>query len=176
MNFEVILNGIPAYAKDIKLNLSSMVTNHSALTDSQFVGSVLVAAIASKNSGLTKFINQAIAENLQEKELDAVRAAAAIMGMTNIYYRFTDLVDDPSYATMPAGLRMNILRDPGVDKLDFEMWSLIASIIGGCHKCVSSHEQQLIKHGVSKETVQLLAKIAAVIHSLSCIHTIETSK
>jgi alkyl hydroperoxide reductase subunit D len=74
---------------------------------------------------------------------------------------------------MPAGLRMNILRDPGVDKLDFEMWSLVASVIGGCHKCVSSHEQQLIKHGISKETVQLLAKIAAVVHSLSCIHSIE---
>lgn len=176
MNFEVILNGIPAYAKDIKLNLSSMVTNHSALSDSQFAGSVLVAAIASKNSGLTKLVNQAVDETLQENELDAVRAAAAIMGMTNIYYRFTDLVDDPSYATMPAGLRMNILRDPGVDKLDFEMWSLVASVIGGCHKCVSSHEKQLIKHGISKETVQLLAKIAAVIHSLSCIHTIEISK
>ena len=113
MNFEVILNGIPAYAKDIKLNLSSMVTNHPALTDSQFAGSVLVAAIASKNSGLTKFINQAIAENLQEKGTRR-SAAAAIMGMTNIYYRFLQiLVDDPSYATMPAGLRMNILRDPG---------------------------------------------------------------
>ncbi len=176
MNFETILNGIPAYAKDIKLNLSSMVTNHSALTDSQFAGSILVAAISTKNNGLTKLVNQAIAETLQEKELEAVRSAAAIMGMTNIYYRFTDLVDDPSYATMPAGLRMNILRDPGVDKLDFEMWSLVASVIGGCHKCVSSHEQQLIKHGISKETVQLLAKIAAVIHSLSCIHTIEISK
>jgi alkyl hydroperoxide reductase subunit D len=56
------------------------------------------------------------------------------------------------------------------------MWSLVASVIGGCQKCVSSHEQQLIKHGISKETVQLLAKIAAVIHSLSCIHTIEVSK
>jgi alkyl hydroperoxide reductase subunit D len=176
MNFEAILNGIPAYAKDIKLNLSSMVTNHSTLSDSQFAGAVLVAAIATKNSGLTKLVNQAVAGTLQGSELEAVRAAVAIMGMTNIYYRFTDLVDDPSYATMPAGLRMNILRDPGVDKLDFEMWSLVASVIGGCHKCVSSHEQQLIKHGISKETIQLLAKIAAVIHSLSCIHTIEVSK
>ena len=173
MNFEAILNGIPAYAKDIKLNLSSMLANHSVLSDSQFAGAILVAAISTKNSGLTKLVNQAVAEQLQVQELDAVRAAAAIMGMTNIYYRFTDLVDDPSYATMPAGLRMNILRDPGVDKRDFEMWSLVASVIGGCHKCVSSHEQQLIKHGISKETVQLLAKIAAVVHSLSCIHSIE---
>ena len=88
MNFEAILNGIPAYAKDIKLNLSSMITNHSTLSDSQFVGAVLVAAIATKNSGLTKLVNQAVAGILQGSELEAVRAAVAIMGMTNIYYRF----------------------------------------------------------------------------------------
>ena len=84
MNFEAILNGIPAYAKDIKLNLSSMVTNHSTISDSQFAGAALVAAISTKNSGLTKLINQAVAGTLQENELDAVRAAAAIMGMKPI--------------------------------------------------------------------------------------------
>ena len=86
------------------------------------------------------------------------------------------MVDDASYTTMQAGLRMNILRDPGVDKIDFEIWSLVVSIIGGCHKCVSAHEQQLIKHGITKETVQLLAKIAAIMHSLACVQVIEISK
>lgn len=176
MNFETVLNGIPDYAKDIKLNLSSMVNNHAGLTDSQFAGAVLVAAIATKNSVLTKYMTQAVANQLSENEINAVYAAAAIMGMTNIYYRFTDLVDDPSYSTMAAGLRMNILRDPGVDKIDFEIWSLVASVIGGCHKCVSSHEQQLIKHGIAKEIVQSLAKIAAVVNSLSCVQIIEISK
>ncbi|MDD3266524.1 MAG: carboxymuconolactone decarboxylase family protein [Burkholderiales bacterium] len=176
MNFETILNGIPDYAKDIKLNFSSMINNHAGLTDSQFAGAVLVAAIATKNGVLTKYVHQAVLTQLADNEFNAVHAAAAIMGMTNIYYRFTDLVADTSYSTMAAGLRMNILRDPGVDKIDFEMWSLVASVIGGCHKCVSSHEQQLIKHEVAKETVQLLAKIAAVINSLSCIQIIEVSK
>ena len=176
MNFETILAGIPDYAKDIKLNLSSLINNHSPLNDNQFAGSVLAAAIACKNPALAKYVSQAVSEQLAPNELSAVHSAVAIMGMTNIYYRFTDLVDDASYAAMPAGLRMNILRDPGVDKIDFEMWSLAVSIIGGCHKCVSAHEQQLIKHGISTETIQLLAKIAAVIHSLACIHTIEISK
>lgn len=176
MNFENILTSVPDYAKDIKLNLSSLVNNHTPLSDNQFAGSVLAAAIATKNATVVKYVNQAVNTQLTANELNAVHAAVAIMGMTNIYYRFTDLVDDPSYATMPAGLRMNILRDPGVDKIYFEMWSLVVSIIGGCHKCVSSHEQQLIKHGITKETVQLLAKIAAVVHSLSCVQIIEVSK
>lgn len=176
MNFETILNGIPDYAKDIKLNLSSMINNHTGLTDIQFAGSVLVAAIATKNGALTKYITQAVATQLADNELHAVHAAASIMGMTNIYYRFTDLVDDASYSTMAAGLRMNILRDPGVDKVDFEMWSFVASVIGGCHKCVSSHEQQLIKNGITKEAVQLLAKIASIVNSLACIQIIEINK
>lgn len=176
MNFETILTNIPDYAKDIKLNLSSLINNHSPLNDSQFAGSVLAAAIACKNTALAKYVTQAVITQLEPNEMNAVHSAVAIMGMTNIYYRFTDLVDDTSYTTMPAGLRMNILRDPGVNKIDFEMWSLVVSVIGGCHKCVSSHEQQLIKHGITKETVQLLAKIASIVHSLACVQVIEISK
>jgi lipoyl-dependent peroxiredoxin subunit D len=92
------------------------------------------------------------------------------MAMTNIYYRFTDLVEDSSYGKMPAGLRMNIMRDHGVDKIDFELWSLAISIINGCSMCISSHEKQLINHGVSKETIQLIAKIAATTHALARTH------
>lgn len=176
MNFETILTNIPDYAKDIKLNLSSLINNHSPLNDSQFAGSVLAAALACKNTALAKYVTQAVITQLEPNEMNAVHSAVAIMGMTNIYYRFTDLVDDTSYTTMPAGLRMNILRDPGVNKIDFEMWSLVVSVIGGCHKCVSSHEQQLIKHGITKETVQLLAKIASIVHSLACVQVIEISK
>lgn len=176
MNFETILNAIPDYAKDIKLNLSSLLNNHSDLTEVQFAGSILVATIATKNTILSKHVHQALGDALQAEEINAAHAAATIMAMTNIYYRFQDLVSDPSYATMPAGLRMNILRSPGVPQIDFEMWSLVASVINGCHKCVTAHEQQIVKHGIAKETVQLLAKIAAVIHALASVQLIEASK
>jgi alkyl hydroperoxide reductase subunit D len=176
MNFENILTAIPDYAKDIKLNLSSLANNHTPLSEQQFAGSVLVASIASKNTILSKHIHNAIGDQLTAEETAAAHAAATIMAMTNIYYRFQDLVSDPSYSTMPAGLRMNILRAPGVAAIDFETWSLVASIINGCHKCVTAHEQQLIKHGITKETIQLLAKIAAVIHSLATVQLIEASK
>lgn len=176
MNFETIITNIPDYAKDIKLNFSSLINNHSPLNDSQFAGSILAASLACKNTALAKYVTQAVITLLEPNEMNAVHSAVAIMGMTNIYYRFTDLVDDTSYTTMPAGLRMNILRDPGVNKIDFEMWSLVVSVLGGCHKCVSSHEQQLIKHGITKETVQLLAKIASIVHSLACVQVIEISK
>ena len=67
----------------------------------------------------------------------AARAAAAIMGMNNIYYRFLHLVEDAEYQTMPARLRMNVIGNPGIDKLDFELLSLAVSAVNGCGLCVT---------------------------------------
>ena len=70
------------------------------------------------------------------------------MGMNNIYYRFLHLVEDGEYQTMPARLRMNVIGNPGIDKLDFELISLAVSAVNGCGLCVTSHEQKLREEGV----------------------------
>ena len=41
--------------------------------------------------------------------------------MNNIYYRFVHLSNDKSFSTMPAKLRMNVIGNPGIDKVDFEL-------------------------------------------------------
>jgi alkyl hydroperoxide reductase subunit D len=89
------------------------------------------------------------------------------MAMNNIYYRFTHLASDPDYATMPARLRMNVIANPGVEKADFELWSLAVSAINGCGKCIDAHDQVLRKAGVSREAVQQAVRIAAVIHAVA---------
>ena len=73
----------------------------------------------------------------------AARAAASIMAMNNIYYRFTHLASAPDYKTLPARLRMNVIGKPGVDKADFELWCLAVSAINGCGVCIDSHEKIL---------------------------------
>lgn len=166
MNIEQILNRIPEYAKDIKLNLSSLVNNHGTMNDTQFYGTILASALASKNSSLTKEIEAIIKPLLDETNCNAVKSAANLMAMNNIYYRFTDLIEDPEYLKMSAGLRMNALRDhAGANGTDFEIWSLAVSVINGCSMCISSHAKQLEKQGVSRDTIQLTAKIAAIIHA-----------
>ncbi len=90
------------------------------------------------------------------------RAAAAVMAMNNVYYRFVHLCSNPEYATLPARLRMNILRDPGIQKDDFELFSLAVSAINGCGMCIDSHERVLQQHGVKAETIQAAARIAAL--------------
>ena len=65
------------------------------------------------------------------------------MAMNNIYYRFVHLVHAADYKTLPAKLRMTAMAKPGVDKVDFELWSLVVSAINGCGMCLEAHEKVL---------------------------------
>ena len=64
------------------------------------------------------------------------------MAMNNVYYRFVHLASNPEYGTMPAKLRMNVIGTPGIDKDDFELFSLAVSAMNGCGMCIDSHEKR----------------------------------
>ena len=68
---------------------------------------------------------------------------------------------------MRAGLRMNAMANPGVDKMTFELASLAVSAINGCGACLDSHERTLRQHDVSAQGVQSALKIAAVLHAVA---------
>src|SRR5262249_40927477 len=108
-------------------------------------------------------------------EVEGAKAAAAIMGMNNIYYRFLHLVEDNEYQSMPARLRMNVIAHHGMDKLDFELISLAVSAVNGCGRCVMSHERTLRAHDVSRETIQSAVRIAATIHAVAGVLEFEQS-
>lgn len=88
--------------------------------------------------------------------------------MNNVYYRFVHLVGG-DYAKMPARLRMNIIARPGVEKADFELWSMAVSAINGCGMCMESHEQQLRAAGISTEQIQTAVRIAATVSGLAVV-------
>jgi lipoyl-dependent peroxiredoxin subunit D len=164
-----IRDAIPDYARDLKLNLGSVLSISGApgLSESQIWAVALASAIAARNVAFAGALEAAAGGRLDAAHLQAARAAAAIMGMNNIYYRFLHLVEDGEYQTMPARLRMNVLSNPGIDKLDFELLSLAVSAINGCGLCVSSHEKQLRQHGVGRETIQSAIRIAATVHAVA---------
>ena len=110
---------IPDYAKDIRLNLSAISRNHG-LTEQQFYGTLVSTALATKNETVIEYLVAEAKEHLSDKEINAAYAAANIMAMNNIYYRFAHLVSDNEYLSMPAKLRMNVIQNPGVDQIDFE--------------------------------------------------------
>jgi alkyl hydroperoxide reductase subunit D len=173
---DAIRDSLPDYARDLKLNLGTVLapTGAPGLSEKQIWAVALASAIASRNSDLTRDIEQLASAQLDPPYVNAARAAAAIMGMNNIYYRFLHLVEDPEYRTMPARLRMNVLGNPGIDKLDFELLSLAVSAINGCGTCVAAHERQLRQHGIGREAVQSAVRIAATIHAVASV--LETAK
>jgi lipoyl-dependent peroxiredoxin subunit D len=166
---ESIRDSIPDYARDLRLNLGSVLTPAGApgLSEKQIWGVAVAAAVASRNVGFAKQIEALATEKLDEAYLTASRAAAAIMGMNNVYYRFLHLVEEPEYAQMPARLRMNVIGNPGIDKLDFELLSLAVSAVNGCGMCIVAHEKQLRKHDVSREAIQSAVRIAATVHAVA---------
>ena len=122
MSIDALRDLIPSYAKDISLNLSSL-SNETVLNDQQKWGCFLASAHAIGVAPVVKLIEAQAATILTPEAMNAAKSAAAIMGMNNIYYRSLHLMKNHEYTTLPAKLRMNVIGNPGVDKLDFELWA-----------------------------------------------------
>lgn len=168
MNLESLQDVLPTYAKDLKLNLSS-VLRQTDLTPQQLWGTALASAIASRNVLLTRVIQDEALKILTPEAADAARAVAAIMCMNNIYYRFQHLASNPKYATKPARLRMNGLRTHGIEQKDVELWATAVSAINGCGACVDSHQSKLVQEGVPEETIAAAVRIASVLHAVAAV-------
>ncbi|MBR0645840.1 carboxymuconolactone decarboxylase family protein [Plastoroseomonas hellenica] len=165
MSLEALRNALPEYAKDLKLNLGSLATE-PVLTQQQLAGTFIASALASRNAQVVQAITAEFAPKLSAEALTAAKAAASIMGMNNVYYRFTHLVGG-DYPKLPAKLRMNVMAKPGVEKVDFELWSLAVSAINGCGMCMEAHEKVVLHGGLSKEAVQAAVRIAATVHAVA---------
>ena len=158
-------SALPDYAKDLKLNLGSVIGN-SELPQQQLWGTVLACAIASRSPIVLRELEPEARKELSDEAYTAAKSAAAVMAMNNVFYRTRHLLSDPEYGTLRAGLRMNVIGNPGVAKADFELWSLAVSALNGCGQCLDSHEQVLRKAGVDRETIQEAVKIAAVLQAV----------
>ncbi len=172
MSLDALRDRLPAYAKDLSLNLSSL-ASETVLNDQQKWGCFLASAYAVGQGDTIKAIEGAA--QLSEEARTAAKAAAAIMGMNNVYYRSLHLLKNQEYATLPARLRMNIIANPGVEKVDFELWSLAVSAINGCGMCLDAHEDVLKKHAVPAVNIQAALRIAAVVNAVSRVMAAETA-
>jgi alkyl hydroperoxide reductase subunit D len=165
---EALLSSIPDYAKDLKLNLSA-VLKQTELTEQQIWGTAVASAIAARNPQIIKTILAEAATRLSPEALNGAKAAAAIMGMNNIYYRFPHLSGNEAYSAIPARLRMQVIRTHGADPVDFELWCTAVSAINACSTCVASHEKILREKGMKEETIVAAIRIAAVIHGAAAV-------
>lgn len=168
MSLDSLKSALPEYAKDLKLNLSSL-ARETELDDQKKWGTFLASAHAVGEPTTLAAIKAEAEAVLSPEAFKAAQAASAIMGMNNVYYRFAHLVSNKEYATLPAKLRMNVIGAPGVEKADFELWSMAVSAINGCGMCMDAHEAELRKHGITATQVQAAVRIGAVINAVSAI-------
>jgi alkyl hydroperoxide reductase subunit D len=167
VSLDALREQIPAYAKDLSLNLSSL-SNETLLTPEQKWGAFVASAHAVGQPDVVKAVEAAArAAGLSDAAFAGAKAAAAIMGMNNVYYRALHLMKNQEYRTLPARLRMNIIANPGVDKADFELWCTAVSAVNGCGMCLDAHEEELRKRGVPTVNIQAALRIAAVVNAVS---------
>lgn len=158
---------LPDYARDLRINLG-VITSSTALSAQQAWMVALACAITSRNKDVAAAIEADASAQLSPEALAAAKSAAAIMGMNNVYYRFVHFMGDASeYGHLPARLRMQVIGNPGIDKLDFELACLAASAIAGCEMCVRSHEKAVRERSGTMEMVQDAVRIASVVNAVA---------
>ena len=169
MSLKQFAESLPDYAKDLRLNLGSLLSDQT-LGDQRKYGLLLACAHGSGYRPIVAAAEAEVEGKLSDEAANGARAAAAIMAMNNVYYRFVHLSSNPEYGTMPARLRMNAIGSPGIEKDDFELFSLAVSAQNGCGMCIDSHERLLLQHGVKTETIQAAARIAAILKAVATVH------
>jgi alkyl hydroperoxide reductase subunit D len=155
---------LPETAKDIRLNLQA-VLDADTLTTAQKWGVAVAAAVASREPRLRDAVLEDARAQAGAELVDDAQAAAVLMGMNNVYYRFRHIVGKESYSHRPARLRMNRLVRPQTNRPDFELFSLAVSAINGCESCVRSHEAAVLESGLSEDGIHDAVRIASVIHA-----------
>jgi alkyl hydroperoxide reductase subunit D len=169
MSLKQFAEMLPDYAKDIRLNLGSILSDQ-LMAQERKLGLLLACAHGSGHKPLVEAAEAEATGKLSDAQLNAARGAAAVMAMNNVYYRFVHLVANPEYGKMPARLRMNIIASHGVAKDEFELMSLAVSAMNGCGMCIDSHERVLLEHGVKPDAIQSAVRIAAVMKALATVH------
>jgi alkyl hydroperoxide reductase subunit D len=169
MSLKQFADTLPEYAKDIRLNLGSILSDQ-LLGNDRKLGLLLACAHGSGYRPLVAAAEAEVEGKLADANANAARGAAAVMAMNNVYYRFVHLTSNPEYGKLPARLRMNFIGQHGIAKDDFELFSLAVSAMNGCGMCIDSHERVLLEHGVKPDTIQAAVRVAAVMKAAATVH------
>jgi alkyl hydroperoxide reductase subunit D len=155
---------LPEAAKDIKLNLQN-VFQSTTLTPAQIWGTATASAVATRNQILAQAVLADSQGKVDPGVIEDAQAAAALMSMNNVYYRFRHMVGKESYSSKPARLRMNWIAKPLGNKADFELFCLAVSAINGCEMCIRSHEQVVVDNGITEDQVHDAIRLAATLNA-----------
>lgn len=164
---EAIRESLHDAARDQRINLQG-VLGDGPLNDAQKWGTAIACAYASRNAKLAEaLIEAATAKGVEAATIEDARAAASLMGMNNVYYRFRHVIGKDAYKSKPARLRMTRIAKPASNKLDFELFCLAVSAVTFCEACIKSHEETVVNGGLSEDHVHDAVRIAAVVNAVA---------
>jgi alkyl hydroperoxide reductase subunit D len=171
ISVEEVLGELPDYAKDIRLNLETLLAAGHSLTQAQTLGIAVASAASSQCAPLLAALAHKARTEVGDALVDDALAAATLMAMNNVYYRFRHIVEEPVYKDKPPRLRMNRLAKVATNKADFELFCLAVSAINNCQTCVQSHEKAVRTAGLSDEQVHDAIRVAATVRAVATGHT-----
>jgi alkyl hydroperoxide reductase subunit D len=164
---DALRDELPDDLKDIRLNLASVLSGEN-LQPARSLGIALAAARFVRAQPLVAALDSDIRAGLGDAAAavisDAV-AAAGLMAMNTVYYRFRHMLGKESYEARAPRLRMSRMVQPATTKADFELMSLACAALAGCELCIKNHEAGLVHLGVSEDACHDAVRIAAVINA-----------
>jgi len=167
---DALRDTLPDEYKDTRLNLGAVLGGEN-LQPAQALGVALAAARFVRSHALAAALDgdcrAALADGAAAVISDAV-AAAGLMAMNTVYYRFRHMLGKESYESRPPRLRMSRMAQPATSKLDFELMSLGCAALAGCELCIRNHEASLVHLGASEDACHDAVRIAAVVNAAAC--------
>lgn len=161
-----LLEQLPEEAKDLRLNAQKVLAGES-LSEELAWGTAAAAALFTRQRDLASAVLADAASRASEGIMADARAAAALMGMNTMYYRFRHLMESEHYNGRPANLRMMRMKQPATSAVNFELFSLACAALAGCQLCLKAHEKAVLAGGLTHDNVHDAVRIAAVIHGIA---------
>lgn len=167
MSIEVLRARLPEYARDLATNLA-LLADDTTLDRAAHWGCFIASAHAVGEPLTLRAVEEAArAGGASSSTIDTARSAAAMMAMTNVYFRAVHLMQASEYQALPSRLRMNHGRHADAPSTHYDLWCVAVSAINGCGACLDSHEAALRRKGVAPSQVQVALRIAAVVSAVA---------
>ncbi len=160
-----LLSTVPEVCKDLRLNLASILRGTSVDAAVTY-GAAYAAALFVGDKPLAEAIRADAGPRLSDDDAADAQAAAALMGMTTVYYKSRALLNKPAYEQMRPSLRMNRMLSPA-SRVNYESFAFTCAAVSGCPACLQSHEAKLLEAGQSETQIHDLLRIAAVVNGAS---------
>jgi alkyl hydroperoxide reductase subunit D len=167
---DALRDSLPEEYKDTRLNIQGVLASEHLSQDQAF-GVALTSARFLRATGLAAAIEADLRAGLGEAAgpiISDATAAAGLMAMNTVYYRFRHMIGKESYAARPPRLRMQRMARPATSPVTFELMSLACAALAGCQYCLENHEAKLVEQGTGEESCHDCVRIAAVMAAAAC--------